>query len=118
MDGTKKIAATILVTALIALGIVVAYGYYVSARVPNYGAYGNSYPNTNYGPYGNNAPYNAPNNNYGQYGYGNTGPYNNYGPYSGSYGPYGNSGTYNNYGPYGNYPYGGGMMDGFGMGMR
>jgi hypothetical protein len=76
MDGTKKIAVAVLIAALFALGVAVAYGYYVSTAVPsNYGAY------DNYGSYG------------------NTGPYG------------------NNYGQWGGY-IGGGMMGGYGMGMR
>jgi hypothetical protein len=105
MDGTKKIAVAVLTVALVALGVAVAYGYYVSTAVPsNYGAYGT------YGPYGNSAP-----NGYGAYG--STGPYSNYGP-NGSYGPYSNAGPYgNNYGQWGGHM-GGGMMGGYGMGMR
>ena len=106
MDGTKKIAVAVLLVALVALGVAVAYGCYVSTAVPNnYGAYGN------YGTYGNNAP----NNGYGPYG--STGPYSNYYPY-GSYGPYDNTGPYgNNYGQWGGHM-GGGMMDGYGMGIQ
>jgi hypothetical protein len=88
MDGIKKIAVAVLVSALVALGVAVAYGYYVSTAVPsNYGAYGN------YGTYGSSTP----NNGYGAYG--STGPYGN------SYGQWGGN-------------MGGGMMGGYGMGMR
>jgi hypothetical protein len=101
MDGTKKIAVAVLTVALVALGIAVAYGYYVNTTVPsNYGAYGS------YGTYGSSTP-----NGYGAYG--SAEPY-------GTYGPYGGYGSYGNAGPYGNSygQWGGGMMGGHGMGMR
>lgn len=88
MDGAKKIAVAVLTAALVALGVAVAYGYYVSTAVPSKnGAYGG------YGTYGSNAPY-------------------------GSYGAYGNAGPYgNNYGQWGGCM-GGGGMGGYGMGLR
>ena len=106
MDGTKKIAVAVLIAALFALGVAVAYGYYVSTAVPsNYGAY------DNYGTYGSGAPSNG----YGAYS--SMGPYGTYDPYGG-YGSYGNTGPYgNNYGQWGGYM-GGRMMGGYGIGMR
>jgi len=92
MDQGKKIAIVIFAVAMIALGITVVYAYSASSSVPN-----NYYSNT--------SPYGA------------TGSY-------GSYGSYGNypSNGYPGYGysaPYGAPGYrGGGMMGGFGMGMR